>query len=311
MHKRTKAFGSLVAALGLLGGGWWVFRAERAGPPREPPGHKLRIVSLAPSVTEMLFSLGVGDTLVGVTDYCDYPPEAKRIECVGEFGKPNVERLLAVAPDLVLAAGLERHDLVHALGESGIHVHDIKIRNIKEMFLGLQEIGQAVGESERAAEVVAGMQAELAAIAALHRDTPLAQRPRVFVEIWDHPLTTAGGTSFLDDVIRRAGGVNVAHDVADAYVHVSPEKVIEWNPDVILATQMTQTGDRTEGFSRRIGWADISAVKNRRIISDIPADFLFRPGPRLIEGVKALAQRLHGSPPQNEFAARKVTATCP
>jgi iron complex transport system substrate-binding protein len=277
-----------------------VFRGARPSPSREDRGPSLRVVSLAPSVTEMLFSLGVGDAVVGVTDYCDYPPEAKRIECVGGFGQPNVEKLLAVAPDVVIAAGLEHPKVAQTLRGAGIRVLDVRIRSIDEMWQGLRQIGQAVGRPQRAEELIAAMQAELAAVSVRHRGTPQAQRPRVFVEIGDHPLTTAGGSSYLDDVIARAGGCNVAHDVAQAYFHVSPEQVIAWNPDFILTARMGQTEDPTAGFSRRIGWGEMSAVKRGAIIHDIPADYLFRPGPRLIEGVKALAQRLQQAPHTTE-----------
>jgi iron complex transport system substrate-binding protein len=267
-------------------------------------------VSLAPSVTEMLFRLGVEDRLVGVTDCCDYPPAAKQIECVGGFGQPNIERLLALAPDLVLADGLERNDIVPTLRRSGIRVLDLRTRTIGEMLAGLRQIGEAVGQPSRAAAVAAAMEAELEAVAAGYRDLPREQLPRVFVEIWDNPLTTAGGDSYLDDVLTRAGGVNVAHEIREGYFHVNPEKVIEWNPDVIVATHMTQPG-AAAGFAGRIGWSGIAAVRSGRIIDDVSPDFLFRPGPRLIEGVRALAQRLHGTPAPNGLAASKGAAPCP
>ena len=113
------------------------------------------------------------------------------------------------------------------------------------------------------------------------------------MEIGDHPLMTAGGTSFLDDLIARAGGVNVAHEISQAYTSINPEKVIEWNPDIIIVARMGRPGDAAVQLSQRIGWADISAVKNGRVIDDIDPDLLFRPGPRLIDGVKAMAVRLH------------------
>ena len=100
------------------------------------------------------------------------------------------------------------------------------------------------------------------------------------MEIDSHPLTTAGGKSFLDDLIVRAGGVNVAHEISQAYSSINPEKVIEWNPDIIIVAQMGRTGDAAVQLSRRIGWADITAVKNGRVIADIHPDLLFRPGPR-------------------------------
>ena len=113
------------------------------------------------------------------------------------------------------------------------------------------------------------------------------------MEIEDHPLMTAGGTSFLDDLIVRAGGVNVAHEIPQAYTIINPEKVIEWDPDIIIVVKMGRPGDAAAQLSRRIGWADISAVKNKNVIDDIDPDLLFRPGPRLIDGVKTLAVRLH------------------
>ncbi|MGA2067455.1 MAG: cobalamin-binding protein [Thermoguttaceae bacterium] len=256
-------------------------------------GGKLRVVSLAPSVTEILFALALGGSLVGATDHCDYPPEAVGIDRVGGFGAPNVEKLLALSPDLVIAAGFERAEVADVLRRAGIRVLDVRIRDFEELFVAIRQIGEAVDRSQQAEGVVRRMRAELEAATAQNGSTPRGQRPRVFVEIGDHPLMTAGGTSFLDDLIARAGGVNVAHEISEAYPSVSPEKVIEWNPDVILVTRMGRPGDATVQMSRRIGWADISAVKNGRVIDDIHPDLLFRPGPRLIGGVKALAVRLH------------------
>ena len=237
--------------------------------------------------------MALGDSLVGATDHCDYPPEAKRIERVGGFGTPNVEKLLALSPDLVIAAGLEREEVAEVLRRSGIRVLDVRIRNFEELFDAIRQIGEAVDRSQQAEGVVARMRAELEAVTAQNGTTPRGQRPKVFVEIGDHPLMTAGGTSFLDDLIARAGGVNVAHEISQAYTSINPEKVIEWNPDIIIVAQMGRPGDAAVQLSRRIGWADISAVKNGRVIDDIHPDLLFRPGPRLIDGVKALAVRLH------------------
>jgi iron complex transport system substrate-binding protein len=254
----------------------------------------MRIVSLAPSVTEMLFELGVGDSVVAVTDSCDFPPEAQCIERVGRLGTPNMERLLAIAPDLVVAAGFERNEIVRALRDSGIRVLEVKIRNIEEVFQALRQVGQEVGKPERAEEVVAEMHSGLSAVAEMTRDVPAESRPRVFVELWDDPLTTAGGDSFLDDVIARAGGVNVAHSLPQPHPRVSAEKVIEWDPDVIVVAHMTRGGDGASLLAARIGWSKIAAVRRGRIVRDLPPDLILRPGPRLVDGVKALAQRLHG-----------------
>ena len=115
----------------------------------------------------------------------------------------------------------------------------------------------------------------------------------VFVEIEESPLMTAGAGSFIDDLIRRAGGRNVAHEIAGAYPRIDPEKVIAWNPEVILVAHSDRKGEAAERLARHIGWSDVAAVRNRRVIDDIDGDLLFRPGPRLVEGVKSLAERLY------------------
>jgi iron complex transport system substrate-binding protein len=245
-------------------------------------------------VTELLFALGAGDRLVGVTNRCDYPPEATRIERVGGFGKPNVEKLLALAPDLVVIAGPAGRDVSQALHKSGVRTLEVKIRSFEEMFQTLRQLGEAVGMSVQADTLIARMQAELQAVAT--QEVRGGRRTRVFVELWDRPLTTAGGPSFLDDVIERAGGVNVAHGLSQPHPRISAEQVIAWNPDVIVVAHMAHGGDAAEQMEERISWADIAAVRGQRIIRDLPPDHLLRPGPRLIEGVKLLAQRLRSLP---------------
>ena len=137
------------------------------------------------------------------------------------------------------------------------------------------------------------MRADLEAIGRQYAAETRQHRPRVFVEIGDHPLVTAGAGSFLDDLIARAGGVNVAHEIRQGYPIVNPEKVIQWNPDVIVLTSMGRGGDAQSRLAERIGWANISAVKFGRIVHDLDPDLLFRPGPRLVDGTKALAARLY------------------
>ena len=289
----TKRFWEILAAICLVVAGIAILGCSRDTSPDRTRGGKLRIVSLAPGVTEILFALASGDALVGATDHCDYPPEAKRIERVGGFGTPNVERLLVLNPDLVIAAGLEREEVAEVLRRSGIRVLHVRIRNFEELFDAIHQIGEAVDRPQQAKGVVARMKAELETVTAQNVATRRGPRPKVFVEIGDRPLMTAGRNSFLDDLITRAGGVNVAHEISQSYTSINPEKVIEWNPDIIIVAPMGRPGNAAVQLSQRIGWADISAVKNGRVIDDINPDLLFRPGPRLIDGVKAMAARLH------------------
>jgi iron complex transport system substrate-binding protein len=251
-----------------------------------------RIVSLAPSVTEMLFALGLGDRIVGATDHCDFPPEAKKIPRVGGLGRPNVEKLLSLAPDLVIATDLERKELAEALRRVGIEVLELKIGNFAELFDAERKLGDAVGKPEQAARQVLEMQARLEAAAKLYAGVPRDRLPKVFIEVWADPLITAGGASFLDDVVARAGGVNVAHELKQEYPTINPERVVAWDPDAILLCDATEGNEAAE-VAGRIGWGGIKAVREGRIIADISPDLLVRPGPRLVTGVEQLAERLH------------------
>ena len=277
-----------VAAFMLLRG--W----HRTAP---PPPAKLRIVSLAPSVTEILFALGLGDNITGVTEQCNYPPAAHKIERVSGFGTPNAEKLLALGPDLVIACGLEKPELAEILSRAGIQVVNVQkrgfIASFPELFDVVGQIGRATGRSAEAKRLVGGMQAQLDAVAARVGRIDEAQRPRVFVEIGESPLMTAGAGSFIDDLIRKAGGRNVAAEISSAYPRIDPEKVIAWDPEVILVAHNDRPGEAAERLAQRIGWSGITAVRTRRVIDDIDADLLFRPGPRLVDGVKVLAARLH------------------
>ena len=145
-------------------------------------------------------------------------------------------------PNLVIAAGVERGDVVEVIRRSNIRVVDVHISNFNELFDSVREIGRATNRSRKAEELVRQMQAELGAIADQWATTPRQSRPKVFVEISDKPLTTVGGASFLDDVIAKAGGVNVAHEISDPYPCINPEKVIEWDPQVIVIARMGDPG---------------------------------------------------------------------
>jgi iron complex transport system substrate-binding protein len=261
-------------------------------PDETGPDGRLQVVSLSPSVTEIVFALDAGDLLVGVTDRCCYPPEAAKVERVGAFGNPNMEKLLALSPDLVIGTGRERRDAAAVLGRSGVRFLWVKAGSVSEVLDTVHEIGGALGKSAKAAEVVACMQAELDAVTAEYGRLPADQRPRVFAEVWHDPITTAGKSSFIDDLIWRAGGINVAHEIDSPYPVVNPEKVVEWNPDVIVLGYMNEV-QTPEDLPERIGWKEIKAVRSGRIIDDISSDLLLRPGPRLTEGVRALAQGIH------------------
>ncbi|MFA5863574.1 MAG: cobalamin-binding protein [Phycisphaerae bacterium] len=262
----------------------------------EIKSEKLRIVSLAPSVTEMLFSMGLGDAVVGITDYCDYPPQTKNIQHVGGFAMPNIEKILKLHPDLVITADDKRREILRPLEQSGIRILNLTIKSFEDIFKAFRQIGQATNHIPQAQTIINRMQEDLKSLVQKYHfnDIPNSQRPKVFMEIWHDPVTTVGRSSIINELIQLAGGVNVAQDVSGMYPNISPEKVIEWKPDVIIVCYMTPKQQNKMQMGSRIGWQDIPAVINNRAYSDIPRDLILRPGPRMVDGVRMLAEHLYG-----------------
>jgi len=260
------------------------------------PPEQRRIVSLGPFVTELVFALGAEKQLVGVTDCCDYPPEAKKIACIGTFNAPSIEKILSLKPTVVIGSSMETPEFVAAMKAAGVPFVRTYQNSFTEIFESVRTVGEAAGRVGEADALAARLQSEVAVIAGSYRRNPGETGPRVFIEVWHDPLTTAGGTSFLHDVVAKAGGFNVAGEIAQMYPIVNPEKVVEWNPEVVVLCYMTPAGQAAMQLANRIGWSKVAAVRQGRIITDIPPDLLLRPGPRLLLGLRLLADRLNTRP---------------
>lgn len=251
-----------------------------------------KIVSLAPSTTEILFALGLGDEIVGVSQFCDYPAQALSIEKVGSFSQPNVEKILMLRPDIIFCTGLEQAPIIIKLRQLRVNVCISDPKNFSELYRSIEEIGCLTGTENKARVLIESMQSQSAAISARVRPIPLSKRPKVFVEYWSQPLMTAGAGSFLDELIDQAGGVNVAHDIQKPYSRIAQEEVLRRNPDCIIMAYMNKENSLSM-YQARFGWKEISAVKNKRVYSDIDPNIILRPGPRLTEGLRKIYERLY------------------
>lgn len=246
-----------------------------------------RIISIVPSNTEILFALGLGDRVVALDAYSDYPPETKDKPKVGDYLNPDIEGMVAAQPDLVLAAGSNDATVIPALDRLGIPAVALEPENLGDVLANIDLIGRLAGVPERAAALSCALAARTAAVEAAVAG---ADRPRVFFEI-STDLYTAGPGSFVDDLIARAGGTNVAADAAIAWPQLNAEAVVAADPEVILLVDH-EAGVTPESVAARPGWSEISAVKDGRIVQLAP-DPVVRPGPRLVDGLEELARALH------------------
>ena len=253
-----------------------------------------RIISIAPSNTELLFAVGAGPQLVGREEMADYPVEAKAIESIGSvFGKLNTEAIVALKPDLILAAEINPAEQVKTLEDLGLTVY--YLANPID-FPGLAEnikiVGQLTGHTAEAEKlgqsVMARYQAVIDAVATA------STKPTVFYEIDatdpTKPYTTGPGT-FLDKLIELAGGVNIGRTLKDQFAQISSEELVKVNPDLIVLGDALY-GVTPESVAQRAGWDKLSAVKNGAVYT-FDDNLASRPGPRLIDGLEAFAKLFH------------------
>ena len=245
-----------------------------------------RIISTAPSNTEILFALGLGDKVVGVTDSCDYPPEAKTKPKVGAV-ELDYERIVAMSPDLVVAVGSLQRQAISRLSELGVAVLAVDPKSIDGVLRAITLIGRATGAQDRASRLVGELRGRIDRVAQKLARLTQSERPRVFVEIWGEPLMTAGPGTFVDELVSAAGGRNIAHDADGEWPVFSAEAVIERDPDVVILTNF----NKAEALARR-AWQGISAYRTGRVY-EVNPDLLVRPGPRLVDGLETLAALLH------------------
>jgi iron complex transport system substrate-binding protein len=264
--------------------------ADMLGRPVTVSGGPMRVVSLAPSLTEVVFALGRGDWLVGVTDFCDYPPEARSKPKIGGPMTPNLERIVQLRPELVLAtADGNPRDAVAQLARLHIPVFGVK----PEGFAGMLASVEAVGRALQAETAVALLDREIRdRVAATSRTVAGRPHSRVLYLVWTDPLIAAGPASYIHDLIRMAGGENVVQDRSVPYPRLSWEEVVKTAPEVIL---VATDHDRVDAPSIGKGWKDwqsVPAIRGGRIIA-VPGETVNRPGPRVVEGLERLARAIH------------------
>jgi len=253
-----------------------------------------RIVSLAPSNTEILFAVGAGDQVVGVTQYCNFPPEAQGREQIGGFSAKtiSIEKIVDLEPDLVLAAGEIHQPVIEALDQLNIPVFSIDPNTLDEVYSGIELVGRLTGHEEEAAQVVAEMENRVAAVTERVNTIPQEERLTVYWEVFDEPRMTTGPSTFTGQLIELAGGVNIFADVSEEYPQISDEEVIGRDPAVIMGADTM--GDRltTELVAQRPGWDQIEAVQEARIYL-FDGDMVARAGPRLAQVLEVMAEALY------------------
>jgi iron complex transport system substrate-binding protein len=249
-----------------------------------------RIVSLAPSLTEILFLFGADSSVVGVTDYCDYPAAAKRKIKIGGMLNPNIERILALQPDLVLMSGSGnmRSDF-EKLTAAGTPVFVSYPQSVERVFNSIIDIGELTGKRRTADSIVALLQSRREGLVL---QAATKKKETVLMLLSLNPLVAIGPKTFLSELVTLANGENIVRDSSTAYPVLSREEILRRQPDVIIATNdiVRSVNDILSPYPE---WKSLTAIQNRRV-AIVDASIVSRPGPRIIDGLEAMIRAIHG-----------------
>jgi len=254
------------------------------------------VVSLAPSITEIVCAVGAGDQLVGRSSACDYPPEVvRRVPVVGDFGVPSLERLLDVHPDLVLYAAMADDTFARRLERAELRNAQVRCTRLDEIPTAIRLVGILLHHEGRAKALAVDLERAFAETRA--KALPPGKRPSCLVIIWHDPITAAGRNSFLADLVTLAGGKNIGDEIDRDYFQVSGEWVQARDPDFILCFVMAGKTPVRDILTRQPGWERLKAVRTGHVYADFDNNIMLRPGPRVLEALAILKQSLAGQPP--------------
>lgn len=250
--------------------------------------HTQRIVSLAPSVTETLFALGLGAQVVGVTTYCDYPVEAQRLPKIGGFMSPSIEAVIAKRPDFVIGVRSATDPAkARELERLGFKVTLISLASLSDILTSIKDIARLLGRAEAGEKLAHKITQQID-----ETKKRVAPKPRrsTLLAVGLRPLVVVGGKNYIDELITLAGGENIARSAAQPWLNLPDEYVVAKAPQVII-----EAGMGSERGSSTKNWSDlksIPAVKEGRVYS-YPSDKILRPGPRVGEGLQEIARLIH------------------
>ncbi len=249
-----------------------------------------RIVSLDPSITEILFALGLNNEMVGVTDYCDYPEQARTTPKVGGYINPNIEAIALLEPDLVVTTlKTNTPRLIQQLEDFGITVFVLDPKKIEDIFENISSLAKITYREERAGELLGALKERLHGV---RKKVAEISRPGVFLGMGKDPLISVGPGSFAHDLIGIAGGRNVASQSSSPYRRYTLEEILLADPEVIIICSMAPDDSCLAQKRWWKRWTNMSAVRNSRIYV-IESNLLTRPGPRMVEGLMEIAKAIH------------------
>jgi iron complex transport system substrate-binding protein len=278
-----------------------------------------RIVSLSPSCTEILFAVGAGEKVVGVTDYCDFPPEldakieAKEIAKIGGYWDPSVETITFLKPDLVLVSTakctVKTNDcktncsrrceitlqVAAQLRSLGLNVLTLNPHSMNDVLNDILLVGRTTGNTAEATNLVDNLRQRINSV--VTKSNAVSHRPKVYFEVWNNPYMSVSSKTWIGNLIKLAGGTNIFGEAISEWPMIRQEQIIQHDPDILVfpvIPDVPRFWGSFEDVKKRKGWENLTAVRNDHLY-EVPRDCISRPGPRLVESLEMLANFIHRS----------------
>lgn len=252
----------------------------------------MKIVSLAPSNTEILYALGLGSDIIAVTRFCDYPEEAQNKPKVGGWSDADSEKVATLHADLVVTSSIVQEKIFHALLHKGVNVVHFDPRTLEQIFESMVMLGKITSRETQAHELVKTVRKKMSVLS--QREANRDYKPRVYVEEWHKPPTVSG--NWVPKITELAGGIHGLIKEGEISKEISTEEIVAFNPEVIIISWcgFHDKANKTWVLERK-GWESIEAIKNKKVFV-FDDSLLNRPGPRLVEGLQKLIETLHPDP---------------
>lgn len=245
-----------------------------------------RIVSLSPNLTEAIIILDSQSSLVGRSSACSYIKEARSIPIAGNMGAPNLEKIIMLNANIVVASALRNPSDARIIENLGIKFYLLESESFKDYYASVETLGKILGKEKEARKEIERVKSGIYQFKKDSESVPISSRPKVFWEIWNNPLITIGNKAFLNEFIELAGGRNITADVSRSYFEISKESVMIANPDIIIAPGLSPK--YVKDMKSGIGWDSISAVKNDRVYSDFDLNLVNVFGPRMLTTIRLI-----------------------
>jgi cobalamin transport system substrate-binding protein len=253
------------------------------------PEHPQRIISIAPSVTEILYALGLDQRVVGRSDYCDYPPEVRQKPSVGGLIDPNIEVIVSLHPDLVIGTPeINKIAVADDLARFGIPLYGVHTTSLDDVFRALEDVGALTGTRAQADALVRSLRERQDAVVKRVAGLP---RPRVLYLVWYNPISVPGRGAYITNLISLAGGESISGDLKQDWAQLSLEEIVRRDPEIILLPRNNGNSPAVDQLRSWPGWSETTAVRTNRVFE--VDDNASRPGPRLFAALEQFAKLFH------------------